>query len=104
MKTMRNIPVIIPYFTQEESLKIAECLKSGWVAQGPRVAEFEKAVAAYEGTGYGVATTSWHDCAALLMGSRSAFTRDRMCWCLPLRSWQRRMRWNTQGRRPSWWM
>lgn len=30
MKTMRNIPVIIPYFTQEESLKIAECLKSGW--------------------------------------------------------------------------
>lgn len=69
MKTMRNIPVIIPYFTQEESLKIAECLKSGWVAQGPRVAEFEKAVAAYEGTGYGVATTSCTTALHLLMAA-----------------------------------
>ena len=66
---MRNIPIIIPYFTEDEAGMVAECLKSGWVAQGPRVAEFEKQTAAYEGTGYGIATTSCTTALHLVMAA-----------------------------------
>lgn len=55
---MRKIPVTKPYFTDEEIQMTSEALKSGWVAQGPRVAEFEKQIAAHEGIAEGVATTS----------------------------------------------
>ena len=55
---MRKIPVTKPYFTEEEAQMAAEALASGWVAQGPRVAEFEKQIAAHEGVREGVATTS----------------------------------------------
>jgi dTDP-4-amino-4,6-dideoxygalactose transaminase len=55
---MRKIPVTRPYFTEEEAQMAAEALSSGWVAQGPRVAEFEKQIAAHEGAAEGVATTS----------------------------------------------
>ena len=53
-----NIPVIIPYTDNREVEEIAKVVASGWVAQGPKVAEFEKAVTAHEGVGYGIATTS----------------------------------------------
>lgn len=55
---MRKIPVTIPYFTDEESKEIDKVLASGWVAQGPTVAKFEKAIAEHEGVAEGVATTS----------------------------------------------
>ena len=56
---MKNqIPIMKPYFDEREAAAVAEALKSGWVAQGPRVAEFEKRVAAHEGVACGVATTS----------------------------------------------
>lgn len=55
---MRKIPVTKPYFTGEEQQMAAEAISSGWVAQGPRVAEFEKQIAAHEGVAEGVATTS----------------------------------------------
>ncbi len=55
---MRKIPVTKPYFTEEEKEMAGEALASGWVAQGPRVAEFEKQIAAHEGVAEGVATTS----------------------------------------------
>jgi len=55
---MRKIPVTKPYFTDEEAKAAAEALASGWVAQGPKVAEFEKAIASHEGVAEGVATTS----------------------------------------------
>jgi dTDP-4-amino-4,6-dideoxygalactose transaminase len=55
---MSNIPVIIPYFTQEEAEEVAKVLDSNWVAQGTKVAEFEKMVASYEQVKYGIATTS----------------------------------------------
>lgn len=56
--TMKSIPVTIPYFDEKESDYINKVLATGWVAQGPMVAEFEKAVASHEGIEYGVATTS----------------------------------------------
>lgn len=55
---MRKIPVTKPYFTEDEAKAAAEALASGWVAQGPKVAEFEKAIASHEGVAEGVATTS----------------------------------------------
>lgn len=55
---MRKIPVTKPYFTGEELEMVREALDSGWVAQGPRVAEFEKQIALHEGVKEGVATTS----------------------------------------------
>lgn len=55
---MKNIPIIIPYFTDDERVMLNKVLDSGWVAQGPMVAEFEKVIAAHEGVRHGIATTS----------------------------------------------
>ena len=55
---MKNYPVTKPFFSDEEIGLISASLESGWVAQGPKVAEFEKKVAEHEGVAEGVATTS----------------------------------------------
>ena len=55
---MTKYPVTKPYFSDEEIELMKESLDSGWVAQGPKVAEFEKMVAKHEGVAEGVATTS----------------------------------------------
>lgn len=55
---MRKIPVTKPYFDDEEKKLIGESLDSGWVAQGPKVAEFEKIMAEHEGVSEAIATTS----------------------------------------------
>ena len=55
---MAKYPVTKPYFTDEEIKLISDSLESGWVAQGPKVTEFEKQVASHEGIAEGVATTS----------------------------------------------
>ena len=55
---MKKIPVTKPYFTEKELLLVKEAIDSGWVAQGPRVAEFEKKIASHEKVAEGVATTS----------------------------------------------
>jgi perosamine synthetase len=39
------IPVMKPWFDESEVEAAAEAIRSGWVAQGPRVAEFEAAFA-----------------------------------------------------------
>lgn len=67
---MRKIPVTKPYFTDEEAQMAAEALASGWVAQGPRVAEFEKRIAAHEGVAEGVATTSCTTALHLAMAAQ----------------------------------
>jgi perosamine synthetase len=53
-----SVPITKPALTEEEARAPYESIKSGWVTQGPKVAEFEKAVAAYVGAKHGVATTS----------------------------------------------
>ncbi len=55
---MEKIPVTIPYFDEKEAENVKKVLESGWVAQGPVVASFEKAISAHEQIGYGVAATS----------------------------------------------
>ena len=53
-----TVPITKPALTEEEARAPYESIKSGWVTQGPKVAEFEKAVASYVGAKHGVATTS----------------------------------------------
>lgn len=55
---MEKIPVTIPFFDEKEAENVKEVLNSGWVAQGPMVAKFEKAIAEHEQSEYGIATTS----------------------------------------------
>lgn len=47
-----------PLLGEEEALAAAEAVRSGWVAQGPRVREFEEAFAASVGAQHGVAVSS----------------------------------------------
>src|SRR5512140_2885767 len=58
VKKKLNVPITKPSLGEEEARAPYESIKSGWVTQGPKVAEFEKAVAAYVGAKHGVATTS----------------------------------------------
>src|ERR1700716_3045015 len=57
-KKKLNVPITKPSLGEEEARAPYESIKSGWVTQGPKVAEFEKAVAAYVGAKHGIATTS----------------------------------------------
>jgi perosamine synthetase len=52
------IPVMRPLLGDEEAMAAAEAVRSGWVAQGPRVAEFEAAFASSVGAAHGVAVSS----------------------------------------------
>lgn len=52
------IPITKPVFDKKEEKAVAEVLRSGWVTQGPKVAEFEEAVCKFTGAKYAVATTS----------------------------------------------
>jgi dTDP-4-amino-4,6-dideoxygalactose transaminase len=47
-----------PHFPGGEAAALAAVIESGWVAQGPRVAEFERAFAERVGAPYAVATSS----------------------------------------------
>ncbi len=52
------IPIAKPYIGQEEETAVLEALRSGWLSQGPRVAEFEKRFAAYVGAKHAIAVSS----------------------------------------------
>lgn len=53
-----SIPITKPVLGEREETAVLEVLRSGWLVQGPKVAEFERAVAAYVGAGHAVATSS----------------------------------------------
>ena len=53
-----HIPITRPYITEDEAQAAADAVRSGWLVQGPRVAAFEDAVAAYVGARYAVATSN----------------------------------------------
>jgi perosamine synthetase len=53
-----KIPITRPYLDNKEKEAAAAVLESGWLVQGPRVAEFEKMISAYIGAKYACATSS----------------------------------------------
>jgi dTDP-4-amino-4,6-dideoxygalactose transaminase len=57
------IPIMRTWLGQEEAEAASEAVASGWIAQGPRVQEFEEAFAAAIGTPHAVAVSS---CTAAL--------------------------------------
>lgn len=55
---MAKINIASPIIEQEEIDNVVEVLKSGMIAQGPKVTEFEKEFAKWIGTDYGIATNN----------------------------------------------
>ena len=54
----RLIPVAKPFFTEAEVKAAGEVISSGWVAQGPKVREFEEAFRAYVGADHACAVAN----------------------------------------------
>lgn len=54
----RMIPVARPYVGAEEEEAVVQVLRSGWLSQGQRVAEFEREFAEFVGAKYAVAVSS----------------------------------------------
>lgn len=54
----REVPIALPVTGEEEWLALREPLLSGWLTQGPQVAEFERRFAARHGVRHALAVTS----------------------------------------------
>ncbi|BDZ69704.1 hypothetical protein GCM10025861_02210 [Methanobacterium petrolearium] len=52
------IPIAKPLIGEEEIEEVEKVLKSGFIAQGPKVAEFEEEFASYVGTEHAIAVSS----------------------------------------------
>ena len=57
-ETRHSIPVARPFVGAEEENAVLQVLRSGWLSQGPRVAEFEQKFAEYVGAKHAVAVSS----------------------------------------------
>jgi len=55
---MSKYPIAIPFMGEEEVNAASQAVRSGWVAQGPRVAELEKEFSQYTGARFSCATTN----------------------------------------------
>lgn len=57
-ETLPLIPITKPFLGEEEAQAAAHAVRSGWVAQGPLVAEFERLIAARLGVEHVIATSN----------------------------------------------
>lgn len=53
-----RVPIAKPYFSKEEKKAVSDVLESGWVVQGPKVAEFETMVSRFTGANHARASSS----------------------------------------------
>lgn len=53
-----KIPITRPYFDTDEKETILKPLESGWIVQGPYVAEFERLFSGFTGSQFAIATTN----------------------------------------------
>jgi dTDP-4-amino-4,6-dideoxygalactose transaminase len=53
-----RVPITKPYFGDEEKKAVNDVLESGWLVQGPKVAEFERMICQYTGAKFAKASTS----------------------------------------------
>ena len=54
-ETKYHIPLSSPDITEREIEAVADVMRSGTLSLGPKLPEFEKAIADYAGSKYGVA-------------------------------------------------
>jgi dTDP-4-amino-4,6-dideoxygalactose transaminase len=54
----QSIPIARPFEGEEEEQAVIQSLRSGWLSQGPRVAEFERQFAQYVGAKHAIAVSS----------------------------------------------
>lgn len=55
---MSMIPIAKPYLTEEEAKAAYDTILTGWITQGPKVAEFERKFVEYTGARYAVAVSN----------------------------------------------
>ena len=72
------VPITRPYFGPEDFEAIRQPLESGWVVQGPHVAEFERRFGAFVGAPYAAATTSCTTALHLAMVALGAGPGDEV--------------------------
>ena len=68
------IPIALPFLGPEEGRAAQAAVESGWVTQGPKVAEFERLLAAACGTAHAVAVSN---CTTALHLAFHALGSDR---------------------------
>jgi perosamine synthetase len=72
------IPIAKPYLTKKEAKAAYDTILTGWITQGPRVAEFEEKFAAYTGAKYAVAVSNCTTALHLSMIAAGITTGDEV--------------------------
>jgi perosamine synthetase len=85
MKTKRNIQISLPSTGEDEWQACREPLMSGWLTQGPKVAEFEKAFALRHEVKHALATTSCTTGLHLILAAMEIGSGDEVI--LPAFTW-----------------
>lgn len=75
---VRTIPIASPSLGEEEWQACREPLLSGWLTQGPKVAEFERRFSNRHGVKHGVATTSCTTALHLALAARGIGPGDEV--------------------------
>src|SRR5438094_433159 len=72
----KQVPFLRPWLGDEEADAVRDVIKSGWICLGPKVAEFEKRIAARVGS-HGVATCySFHPRKMITTGEGGMMMTD----------------------------